>query len=361
MGRTMGASAARHWVAVVVARRRCTTERASAWRRSPWRVRTATGGPAMPERQRNIGGEATACKSLYVPSFLAAAAAVGGVLLLIGDAVAVEPVSEHSVVSQATLIEPLDIAVSPASDLELAQLTIEPGGTTGLQRYSGPAVVSVLGGTAIRYRVAEGSCRPTTVPSGLAYLVSPGEVDEIRNDGGVPLHLQTIALPLRGGAWVTPASTVPGCGRRTATGVTVAVLTHTTVVGQGRITTDGPSHILIGRIVIPPGASAGGWHSHPAATLVSVKDGRLDLPAMAEGRCLRKQFFQGTGFVQPAGEVHDDRNEGTDTTTIYYVGISSFAGPFVVPQPLPPCSGMTPDLHALGGLYGGRWSWGVSP
>ena len=337
MGRTMGATTARHRVAVVVAGRRCMTERVSAWRRSPRPVRTATSAPAMSERQRNIGGEATARRPLYVSSALAAAATVGGVLLLVGDAVAVEPVSEHSAVSQATLLEPLDIAVPPASDLELAQLTIEPGGGTGLQRYPGPAVVSVLDGTAIRYRVADGSCRPTTVPSGVAYLVSPGEVDEIRNDGGAPLHLQTIALPPRGGAWATPAPTVSGCGRRTATGVTVAVLTHTTVVSQGRITTDGPSHILIGRIVIPPGASAGGWHSHPAATLVSVKAGRLDLPALAEGRCLRKQFFAGTGFVQPAGEVHDDRNEGTDTATIYYVGISSFAGPFVVPQPAAPC------------------------
>jgi len=70
----------------------------------------------------------------------------------------------------------------------------------------------------------------------------------------------------------------------------------------------------------------------------TVKDGRLDVPAMAERRCLRKQFFPGTAFVQPAGEVHDDRNEGSEPTTIYYVGISSSAGPFVVPQPLPPCS-----------------------
>ena len=276
--------------------------------------------------------------SPYLSSLLVAVAAVGAGLLLSGDAVAVEPVSEHSVVSQATMIDPLDIAVSAASDLELAQLTIEPGGTTGVQRYAGPALVSVLGGTAIRSHVADGSCRPTTVPSGVAYLVSPGEVDEIRNDGGVPLHVQTIALPPRGEAWATPAATVSGCGRRTAVGLTVAVLTRTTVVGQGRITTDCPSNILIGRIVIPPGASAGGWHSHPTATLVGVEDGRLDLPAMAEGRCLKKRFFEGTGFVQPAGEVHDDRNEGAQTATIYYVGISSFAGPFVVPQPVPPCS-----------------------
>ena len=283
-------------------------------------------------------GATTARTSLYVSSFIAAAAAVGGVLLLVGDAVAVEPVSEHSVVSQATLLESLDIAVPAASDLELARLTIEPGGRTGLRRYTGPAIVSVLGGTAVRSRVGDGSCRPTTVPSGVAYLVSPGEVDEIRNDAAVPLHLQVIALPLRGEAWATPASTVPGCARPTATGVTVAVLTRTAVVGPGRITTNGPSHILIGQIVIPPGASAGGWHSHSAATLVGVKDGRLDLPAVTEGRCVRKQYFEGTGFVQPAGQVHDDRNEGTDRATIYYVGLSSFAGPFVIPQPLPPCS-----------------------
>jgi len=121
-------------------------------------------------------------------------------------------------------------------------------------------------------------------------------------------------------------------------GLTVAVLAHSAVVGQGRITTDGPSNIRIGRILIPPGASAGGWHSHPAATLVSVADGRLDVPAVAERRCVRKQFSEGTGFVQAAGEVHDDRNDGTEPVTVYYVGVSSSAGPFVVPQPLGACT-----------------------
>jgi len=273
--------------------------------------------------------------SLYLSSFLAAA--VGGMLLLAGDAGAVAPVSMHSVVSQATVPDPLDIAVPPASDVELAQLTIEPGGRTGLQRHTGPAIVSVLDGTAVRSRVTDG-CRRSTVPSGVAYPVSPGEVDEIRNDGAVPLHLQTIALSPGGQPWATPAATGSACDRRSAAGLTAAVLTRTTLVGQGRITTGGPSHIVIGRIVMPPGASAGGWHSHPLATLVSVEDGRLDLPALAQGRCQRQQFFEGTGFVQPAGQVHDDRNEGTATTTIYYVGITSVAGPFVVPQPLPPCS-----------------------
>ncbi|MCA1842932.1 MAG: hypothetical protein LC792_07015, partial [Actinobacteria bacterium] len=61
------------------------------------------------------------------------------------------------------------------------------------------------------------------------------------------------------------------------------------------------------------------------------------------GRCLRGRFSEGTAFVQTAGQVHDDRNDGTETVTLYYVGISSFAGPFVVPQPPPACNARQRD------------------
>lgn len=169
-----------------------------------------------------------ASSSPWLSSILAALAFAGGSLLLVLDAAALDPPNEHTVVSRATLLGPLDIAVPGPSDLAVAQLTIEPGGTTGARRYAGPALVSVVGGTASRYQVEGASCRPTTVPPGVAYVVSPGLVDEIRNQGPLPLQLQTTSLAPVGEPWAAPSPAMPGCGTATTEGVTVHVLSHTT-------------------------------------------------------------------------------------------------------------------------------------
>lgn len=275
-------------------------------------------------------------------AMVAVGSAVGGSLLLIGSAAALPPMAEFSFVSRAVLADPLDIAVSGPSDVEMAQLTIEPGGTSGIRKYAGPAIISIIAGKASRYRVEGGSCRSTTVLPGIAYVVSPGDVDEIRNEGASPLDLQTTSLAPAGELWATSAPASAGCGAANAKGLTAAVLTRTTLAGPARIKTDSPSDVLVGRIIIPPGGSAGGWHSHPRGALASVERGRFDVPAVVEGRCIRRQFSAGTGFVEADGEVHDGRNDGTEPTTFYYLTFSSSAGPFVVPQ-APPSQCNTPN------------------
>jgi len=276
-------------------------------------------------------------KPLGLVLFLAVGAAVGGTFLLVGEATAVEPRSDVSVVSRATLLDRVDMAVPESSDVEMAEVTIQPGGTTGLRQYAGPGFVSVLGGMASRHQAARAACRTTTVPSGVAYTVSPDEVDEIRNDGAVPLHLQTTSLAPPGQPWAIPAPAMSGCGRAIAKDLTVAVLTHTTLTVPGRITTNGPSHLLIVRAVIPPGAHFGGWHSHPTPNLVSVEQGRFDLTTVVQGRCVEKQFLQGTAAMESVGEAHEAHNDGPDTTTAYDLGFSTSDGPFLVPR-TPPCN-----------------------
>ena len=90
--------------------------------------------------------------------FLAAFALVSGSLLPVADAAPLDPPVEHTVVSRAILHDPLDISLTGPSDLEVAQLTIEPGGTTGARTYGGPTLVSVTDGTASRSVVEAGSC-----------------------------------------------------------------------------------------------------------------------------------------------------------------------------------------------------------
>ena len=280
--------------------------------------------------------------AVVLMTLVAAGFAVGGSLLLTGNAAAFPGMAEFSVISRAALADPLDIAVGTPSDVEMAQVTIEPGGTSGMRKYAGPALISVISGKASRYQVEGGSCRSTTVLPGVAYVVSPGDVDEIRNEGASSLDLQTTSLAPAGEPWATSAPAPAGCGAAKAKGLTATVLTRTFLAGPARIKTDSPSDVLVGRIIIPPGTSAGGWHSHPGGALVSVERGRFDVPAVAEGRCVRKQFPAGTGLVEPDGEVHDGRNDGTEQTTLYFLAISSSTGPFTVPQ-APPSRCSTPN------------------
>lgn len=274
----------------------------------------------------------------------AALALAGGWLLTESDAVALYPPMEHTVLSRATLLDPIDIAVAGPSDLEVAQLTIEPGGTTGARRSAGPTLVSVVSGTASRYQVEDGSCRTTNVLPGVAYFVAPGQVDEVRNHGPLPLHLQTTSLAPAGEKSASSAPATSRCVTPSSSGLSFAVLTRSTIPGPVRITTDGPSDIVTSRVVFQRGASSG-WHSHPGGMLVSVDEGQLHWVVAKGGRCTRRESPAGTGYWElpdPGAEVHDYRNDGAGPATFHYVGFSSSRGPLVGPRaPAPECTALT--------------------
>jgi quercetin dioxygenase-like cupin family protein len=253
------------------------------------------------------------------------------------DAAAVDPPSaQHTVVSRATLLDPLQITLAGPFDFEVDLLTIEPDGTTGARKFSGPAIVSVLGGTASRLQAVDGSCRAATVLPEVAYVVGPGQIDEIRNQGPAPLHLQTTSLAPPGEASASSAPVTSGCLRPTAAGLTVAVLTHSTGSGPVRILSDGPSEIITGRVVVRPGATMVGWHSHPSgAVLASAVEGHFDLILVREGHCVRRHYLGGMAFWEAAGEVHDYRNVGARPATQVYVGFSSSRGPLAMPAAPP--------------------------
>jgi quercetin dioxygenase-like cupin family protein len=275
----------------------------------------------------------------------AAFALLGGSLLIMNDAAALGPLVEHTVVSRATLPDPLDITLAGPSDLEVAMLTIEPGGTTGTRKYAGPTLVTVVDGKAIRDHVGDASCRTTPVLPGLVYFVAAGQLDEIRNDGPVPLRVQTTSLPPAGEKSATAAPELSHCLAQGAGGVSVAVVTHSTIPGPLHISTDGPTDILTSRFVFQPGARSG-WHSHPGGMLVSIDEGHFNWVFVEEGRCTHREGPAGAGFWErpaPEAEVHDFANVGAGRATFHYVGFSPSRGPLVSPQPpAPKCTPLGP-------------------
>src|SRR6266849_11100755 len=73
------------------------------------------------------------------------------------------------------------------SDLQVVQVTIQPGGTLGWHRHLGPSFVTVKSGTATFYEADDPTCTPHVIPTGSSIFEPAGDVHIVRNQGDVPL------------------------------------------------------------------------------------------------------------------------------------------------------------------------------
>jgi quercetin dioxygenase-like cupin family protein len=85
---------------------------------------------------------------------------------------------------------------------------------------------------------------------------------------------------------------------------------------KARIRTKGASDLYVLQNTIIPGGTFG-WHSHPGPSLVIVKAGTATVYMGHDHTCTPHVVPTGSGFVDPGGDVHIVRNEGTvDLVTI---------------------------------------------
>jgi quercetin dioxygenase-like cupin family protein len=73
--------------------------------------------------------------------------------------------------------------------IAMAQITVNPGGSSGWHSHPGGAIIIVQAGTLTTYRSAGRKCESTTYTAGQAFIERPGEVDQVRNIGSVPYVL----------------------------------------------------------------------------------------------------------------------------------------------------------------------------
>jgi quercetin dioxygenase-like cupin family protein len=107
---------------------------------------------------------------------------------------------------------------------------------------------------------------------------------------------------------------------------------------QVEIETSGISDIVTQTVTLGPGGFSG-WHSHPGPAIVSVKSGTVTFYEGNDPSCTPHVFSAGTGFVEPGGDIHIARNEGTTDLTLNVT--------YIVPQNAPqridqPASGNCP-------------------
>jgi quercetin dioxygenase-like cupin family protein len=83
-----------------------------------------------------------------------------------------------------------------ASDLEVLEVRIAPGGTFGWHSHPGPSMVIVKSGTATFYLGDDPTCTPQVVRAGQGFVDHGGDVHLVRNEGSVELvNIVTSLIP----------------------------------------------------------------------------------------------------------------------------------------------------------------------
>jgi quercetin dioxygenase-like cupin family protein len=112
---------------------------------------------------------------------LAMTALPGGATLPVG--LTNTPLARGSNTSDGTI--PLMVG----SDVAMAQITVDPGGSSGWHSHPGGAIIVVQHGSLKVYRSAGGKCHTRTYTAGQAFVERPGEVDQVINTGTDPYVL----------------------------------------------------------------------------------------------------------------------------------------------------------------------------
>ena len=75
------------------------------------------------------------------------------------------------------------------TDVAMAQITVDPGGSSGWHSHPGGAIVVVQLGSLTVYTSVGSQCQTTTYSAGQAFIERPGEVDDVLNTGTIPYVL----------------------------------------------------------------------------------------------------------------------------------------------------------------------------
>jgi quercetin dioxygenase-like cupin family protein len=81
------------------------------------------------------------------------------------------------------------IAFQFGTDVAMAQITVNPGGSSGWHAHPGSAIIVVQQGALTVHQSRGSECQTATYRAGQAFIERPGEVDDVINSGTVPYVL----------------------------------------------------------------------------------------------------------------------------------------------------------------------------
>ena len=97
------------------------------------------------------------------------------------------------------------------SDLQVVQVTIQPGGTLGWHSHLGLSFVTVKSGTATVYDGDDPTCTPRVIPTGSSLFEPGGHVHIVRNEGSEPLVNVVVQLLPAGAPRLIPEPSPGNC------------------------------------------------------------------------------------------------------------------------------------------------------
>ena len=102
-----------------------------------------------------------------------------------GGAVYATPPSQLTQVllTRGTNVSNGTIPLHVGTDVAMAQITVEPGGSSGWHSHPGGAIIVVKEGTLTVYESIGNQCEVNTYTAGQAFIERPGEVDQVVNNG----------------------------------------------------------------------------------------------------------------------------------------------------------------------------------
>src|SRR5215471_5822082 len=81
------------------------------------------------------------------------------------------------------------LPIQMGTDVVMAQITVDPGGSSGWHSHPGGAIIVVKQGSPTLYRAIGSQCQSTTYGPGDAFIERPGEVDDVVNASTAPYVL----------------------------------------------------------------------------------------------------------------------------------------------------------------------------
>ena len=81
------------------------------------------------------------------------------------------------------------IPLQAGTDVAIAQITVDPAGSSGWHSHPGGAIIVVQQGSLTVYHSVDSQCQTTTYSAGQAFVERPGEVDDVLNTGTIPYVL----------------------------------------------------------------------------------------------------------------------------------------------------------------------------
>ena len=117
-------------------------------------------------------------------------AGVLGAVVYGGIALATPPSGLTNVpLARGTNVSDGTIPLHVGTDVAMAQITVNVGGSAGWHSHPGGAIVVVKEGTLTTYRSIGSQCQATSYKAGQAFIERPGEVDNVVNTGTIPYVL----------------------------------------------------------------------------------------------------------------------------------------------------------------------------